>query len=372
MPVPCLLLLSSLAAHAAGDLPPADRWLATDMVAVGVAADGSLGNPDAGLGLVFDPDGAEGPFPPGGDVLLPGRAFETWALQAGADAWVQAAPDSGSDLELRWDPPVDDGRLAWLHGSVDADMLLVDAWVVLPWGQPVAWLLLDLEPTVDLDGAWLARSFDPDIDSPLDGSSRTSNAVQDGVVVASGAVDGRAWALAAVGGQGGICSWCSLPSDIVAGTSSSEGDQQLGLAVDLGDVLAGEGVRVLFAYGFGVDSGAAVAAAQDAAASVDLDGDGADWTDDCDDLDATVSPLAEELPGTGVDEDCDGVVDEDEPADTGVSGRDDWDQEIPAGDTGQDLAPATRQTGGCTTSTTGRGGWGWLLATALLLLRRRR
>ncbi len=372
MPVPSLLLLCSLPALAGGDLAPADRWLATDHVAVGVAEDGSLGNPDAGLGLVFDPDGAEGPFPSGGDVLLPGRAFESWALQTGADAWVQAAPDGGSDLVLRWDPPQDDGRLAWLHGGADTDTLAVDAWVVLPWGQPVAWLLLDLEPAVDLDGTWIARSFDPDIDSPLDGSSRTSNAVQDGVVVASGAVDGRAWALAAVGGQGGICAWCSLPADIVAGTTSSEGDQQLGLAVDLGTVLAGDGARVLFAYGFGVDSDAAVAAAQAAAATADLDGDGADWTDDCDDLDASVSPLADELPGTGVDEDCDGVVDEDDPGDTGAPDRDDWDQQVPAGDTGQEQAPATRQTGGCSALAPARSAPVWLLALLPLMLRTRR
>ena len=47
------------------------------------------------------------------------------------------------------------------------------------------------------------------------------------------------------------------------------------------------------------------------ACDVDRDNGGAREPDDCNDLDPTVGPLAPELCGDGVDNDCDGEVDED-------------------------------------------------------------
>ena len=338
------LLLAGSPAFA--DIPDAARWLATDHVAVGLAPDGSLGNDAADLGLLFDPDGPAGAYPVGGDALDVGRVFETWALaaQVGGAEWsvVQAAPWGESDLTLTWEVPQDDGTITWLHGIGGDDTVRVDAWVVLPWGRPVAWLVLDVEAAQDLVGLQAARVYDPDIDDWADGDTDTFNSSGfdsggAGYAVASGSWDGRSWALASAGpgddrGQGGICSWCSLPADVLAADEAWDGDRQPGLALDLGDLPAGDGLRLVFAYGFVVDEETAITAATEAAASHDLDGDGADWEVDCDDLDSSRHPGAQErLPG--VDDDCDGEVDEidEAPADTGED-REGWDSPIP--DTG--------------------------------------
>lgn len=386
------LLLATPPARA--DLPAPDRWLATGHVAVGIAPDGSFGNDSAGVGLLFDPDGPEGAFPLGGDVLDVGRTFEAWSLSATVDGapWqrVQSAPYGDSDLVLSWEDVQDDGALTWIHGIGGDDTLLVDAWVVLPWGQAVVWTMLDLTAQADLSGLAIARVYDPDIDAWATGSNNTANSVGkgvgEGVVVASGAWDGRAWALAAADGVGGICAWCTLPDDVMAGDTASVGDQQLGVALPLGDLATGDSVRVLFAYGFGQSGDDASALAQAAAATEDLDGDGSDWWTDCDDLDGRRSP-AEVERANGVDDDCDGEIDEVAGAEDTGDDRDDWDNPIPddggstdggstdGGSTAQDdttdgSSNSSANSKGCSSSPAGPGLLGLLVALALPWRRR--
>jgi hypothetical protein len=47
-----------------------------------------------------------------------------------------------------------------------------------------------------------------------------------------------------------------------------------------------------------------------AGAATDADGDGYLWCDECDDGSATVHPGAQEICGNGIDDDCNGFVDD--------------------------------------------------------------
>jgi hypothetical protein len=50
---------------------------------------------------------------------------------------------------------------------------------------------------------------------------------------------------------------------------------------------------------------------------VDADGDGFDADQDCDDGDATVNPIADEICDDGIDNDCDDLIDADDTEECG-------------------------------------------------------
>lgn len=300
-----LLILPALA-----ELPAEARFLADDTLAVGVAGDGSLINPDLGLGLLADPDGPDGVYPVGGDRLYVGNLFAPWAV--GLDdgtAWTMDAAYSGADgLALTWDDLFVGDALQRLQGRGGDGTLDVVVTVLLRDGDPGFFWVLDLTPSTPLSGVSFAAMLDDDVDYAATGDYASVNEGGLGYAVASGAADGRGLALAISGGVGHVCSWCTTPAGLAAGTSASTGDDQIGVVAPLGDLDAGTTTRVVVGYGLGVSADDAVSAAELLAATDDLDGDGAVSADDCDDLDDTVHPGAAELPD-GVDDDCDGTVD---------------------------------------------------------------
>src|SRR5688500_18091341 len=64
--------------------------------------------------------------------------------------------------------------------------------------------------------------------------------------------------------------------------------------------------------------------------AADADGDGYPAEQDCDDADASVSPGAEEVPYTGIDEDCDPATPDDDVDGDGLALADDCDDADPA------------------------------------------
>ena len=314
------LLLTTSAGLAAG---PSDLWLSTDRLALAVEPGGSLCSPALDLGVLWDPDGPTGERPVGGDLLYQGRAFETWGI-----AWSDADGDhvliSGSDVadqvdELSWDEPADGADVGTLRGTTTTDSFELVLTIDLPWtdlrDEPDTGLILftaqltALEAITDLR---LSRSYDPDPDKWSTGSSATANTVDDDTVVAAGEFDGRTVALATSGGQGAICTWCATPDQVLAGsTTGSTADDQLGVAVEIGDLAAGAQVEVVFVYALSLDGETALATARAVAAAPDRDGDLVTEAEgDCDDRDATVGPDQTEV-ADGVDNDCDGQIDED-------------------------------------------------------------
>jgi hypothetical protein len=353
-----------LAFTALADLPDTARLVATDRLAAGVQADGSLVNDVAGLGLRWDADGPEGVEPMGGDWLYEGWAMEVWSVAWADTLLVNGGPWTSSALTLTWDSG-GAGGLSWLHGAATSPEVDVEEWIEAPWGEDLLWITLRLTAHEDLGGVTLGRMFDPDPDAWLTGSYDALLTAEPGAVAAESLAEGRALALATSGGVGAICQWCTDPADVLAASAgTATGDDQLGLAVGLGDLAAGDSVDVVFVYAFGAGTAAAVDLASLALTDEDHDRDGVAAADDCAPLDGHVAAGLEDV-ADGLDNDCDGVVDEDAPAeDTATTGG--WSADVPAGTPGEGEVPESK---GCATQRAPL----WLGLLALLgVLRRSR
>jgi hypothetical protein len=326
-PVLAALSLGALlgATPAAADLPPEDRALAGAQLAAGLASDGSLCNGDLDLGLIFDPDGPSGPAPIGGDALTPGWCFELWAVRASdGRGWVQGEAHAGTTVAMESAALAAGPGIQALRVT-GADDDLVAQWdVVLREDEGLLLFVVELEALNPLPGVVISRIFDADLDAWVSGTYATLNRVDDAVVTAASAFDGRAVALSAGDGLGGRCAWCESDALLDTAPGESEGDDQLGVFVELGDLAAGERRRVTFAYAVGDSADRAAEDARSAAEAGDLDADGAADGDDCAPLDARQGPGLAEV-ADGLDNDCDGATDEGDGA-TPSTPRDDWDQ----------------------------------------------
>lgn len=311
------MLALALLNLALADVPRDQLTLSTDRLALGVHTDGSLINQAAGLGLIWDPDGPDGTTPAGGDWLMAGRALEAWAMTAEVageeQTWTNAGARDDSAFTLDWERVAEGPDALALRGVGADETVEVEQWVVVWPDQDAVGLLLVIHALTDLTDLRVSRALDPDPDYGFDGSAVTLNEGGDGVASASGTLDGRTVALASPGGVGALCSWCTSPDELLAGRPGPEtGDDQIGVAVSLGSLAAGETLAVPFALALDLDATSArdAAVALAATLSADLDGDGLSAAEgDCDEGSAGASPGASQQ-WNGADDDCDGEIDE--------------------------------------------------------------
>lgn len=293
--------------------------VAGERLAVGVHTDGSLCDAEGTACVLYDPDGPEGPIPLGSDLLLPGRPFETWAVQyggpGGARTLVAGGPDRvGAGAPLDWAPPGRVEDLAFVEGTAEWDDLDVRVAVDLPVHGDVFWITVDLTAKRSLSDVAVSRTVDADPDWFVNGSY--GSAVQaEGAIASAGSRrdEARAIALAVDGGQARLCGgWCTRPDEVRAGdTGEDDGDRVIGVSTVPTDLAEGATLRVRFAYGLGATMAEARERAGAAMLVDDLDGDGLTEAEgDCDDRDPDTGPGASELPD-GRDNDCDGSTDED-------------------------------------------------------------
>ena len=301
-------------------VPPvalAGGTLEGDHVAVGVNDDGSLCDGATDVCIFYDPEGMGQGAPLGNDLLIPGRAFETWSMawRTGDQphAYAAGAPDLRTGRSMDWSAPAQGEDLLYLIGTLELDGVQVELAVDVPRGDEVFWTTFTLTATEDVSDLSVARTVDVDPDAYANGGDSTINEADGSVAVAASRLSGgKALALAITGGEAGLCNWCASPQAVRDGIEGiRDGDYQIGVASPTVDLAAGESITLRFAFGLGMGDDQARERAAAAMAVDDLDGDGQTIDQgDCDDRDADTGPGAPER-ADGVDNDCDGAIDED-------------------------------------------------------------
>jgi len=271
------------------------------------------------LGIMWDPDGPEGEIPTGGDMIRVGYQWElwTWTYEADGDDYegTNIGPHDDSDMDMSWEGPWLTDTVHGLRAAGSNDHLEIEIAMAVSQEADVMWVDYSVTALADVEGLWLGRSFDPDQDYWATGTYDTNNISGDGYAAGTGEYDDRSIVLLGIGpsglGTGGVCDWCRTNEGITdAAGDSDDDDSQPGVAVEVGDLLAGETASVRFIYGFGIDETTTMDMSFAWLTEDDLDGDGSASADDCDDWDATVSPDAAEI-ADELDNDCDGEIDED-------------------------------------------------------------
>lgn len=311
--VPFFLLFSPTLALAGG-------VISGERLAVGIHTDGSICDADRSTCVLYDPDGPGGPIPMGSDLLLPGRPFETWAVQyegpGGAETLVAGGPDRvGSGAPLTWSAPQQVEDLVFVQGTASWEDLEVQVTFDLPVDGDVFWITVDLTARRALSDLRVSRTVDADPDYFINGSY--GSLVQaEGAIASAGSRfsdQARAIAVGVSGGQAGLCDdWCSTPDQVLGGDTGEDSDDRvIGVSTLPTDLAEGQTLRVRFAYGLGVDTAQARERTAGAMLVDDLDGDGLTEADgDCDDRNPDSGPGAVEV-ADGSDNDCDGAIDED-------------------------------------------------------------
>ncbi len=342
---PPILILALATAGATED--PSQLQLESPQLTIGVAAGGSLIRGDASVGIRFDPDGS-GSIPLGGDWLTPGEDFDVFTLEwtdtsGETHRLVDRAPRGDSDFALEWTR-----RQTYLFdvlegaGEVGPCLLAIRLW--LPEDQ--ATLGVDLHCTLleSVSDLSFTRIFDPDPDYGFTASYETHNTTTGGLAAAEGDLDGRSMVLMAdPDPSAGQCSvrWCERAEELVAAESSE--DIPIGVTSQLGSGAAGDELEARFVYAFAMDTETAQTMADTWLNTADLDEDGSVGQQDCDPLDPDTHPGSPER-ADGIDQDCDGEVDE-------GTGDDDGDGLSEAGGDCDDTDPSVQT--GCAGGETG-------------------
>jgi hypothetical protein len=278
--------------------------LVSDRLAVGLCTDGSLVSADSTLGIVWDPDGPEGPIPPGNDLLTPGYPFGVWALRFDGVEYTMGCPYTTSAFTLDW--AEGGSTLQWLSGTGGNEQVAIQVTAALPLDADVLYWSVTLTPSAPLADVHVAHILDPDPDFASYGDYGTDNTIGDGWIVGQGPYDGVALAIAAPGGLARTCAFCTTTEGLEGGdTAEGYADTSLGVSVDHGTVA--EPVTLQFAFALDLDAAVAAERAVAAAENDDWDDDGAPRDTDCDDLDpgrqVGVPGACDETPAADVDGD---------------------------------------------------------------------
>ena len=246
---------------AMADVDAEDRWLGNENLVIGFDADASLVNSTLEVGIQWDPDGPEGDIPIGGDMIRVGYQWELWTWTYTSDGeeytGTNLGPHDDTDMDMTWEGPWLTDTIHGLRASGSEDEIEVEIAMAVSQEADVMWTDFTITARSDIEDLWLGRGYDPDQDYWATESYSTHNASGDGYGIATGDYDERTMVLIGIGpaglGIGGVCNWCTTCEGIIAEAGESNyTDDDPGVAVEVGDLLAGESATVRFVYGFGL------------------------------------------------------------------------------------------------------------------------
>jgi uncharacterized protein with beta-barrel porin domain len=279
-----LLLAGAAFSLPAAATPPTAQILTGDYIRVGISDFGTLGSDGAiSPGILFDGAGSH-TFNTAYDYLTPGTPLDGFFITGTAGSAFTAKFNNASSFNntpsgvitlyngAAYNGTTYDQRAVWT-GTDTTHVNVVNDYHFNTASQALS-VSTTISALVDITGLKLSRFVDPDVVAAAGDSSATNNfrgatgvAATDlvyGVATSSGYVLGL-YTNDAVTHNTGIVNWNGSPSLFLAGTNIGDGDYVIGLGFDLGDLLTGQSITVNYAYVFGTDIAAAIAASGAAA-----------------------------------------------------------------------------------------------------------
>ena len=307
---------------ATAEVATEDRWVGNDNLAVGVHQDGSFVNDDLELGILWDPDGTDGPIPLSGDMLRVGYEWNlliwSWEATSGDEGRrVQGGPHTESWTEVEWLSKTDNEAVMGLRGQLTDGPLQIDFNIAALKRADIVVYDLVFNSEEELSELDVGKTFDPDQDHWFLDTYDTVNDSDDNWAYGASAYDERTIALAGMSEtsadiSGGVCRWCDNPGDMEESAgNSNENDRHPNVLIQIEDPEPEAAIHIRFVYAFSVGGEAAKDLALEMLDLTDIDEDGLSSDEgDCDDWNPDTYPEATELID-GLDNDCDGEIDED-------------------------------------------------------------
>lgn len=257
-----------------------------DYLQTQISEDGTLGEGGSRPGLQYDPTGT-GNFDPNLDYIAPGTPFEGFGVRYEGSGLLEnrnsvsnGSVGSGEDflftsLTDMSASSIFDNYVTWAGSARNGSMSIVHEFFFNDDDERIN-ILTSITANIDLIGLQFARAVDPDPDNNPGGSAITANqrgidnngdgdtldagdVAAENFVGSIGTISGQPLGLFAdtdfIQNTGIDFSCCSVtdPLSYLSGgdTSSSNADDGIGIAFELGNLLAGNTVSVNYAYVMG-------------------------------------------------------------------------------------------------------------------------
>ena len=272
-------LVLGLPTVAAAAPAPTNEILTGDYIKIGLNDKGTLGvNASTSPGVLYDGTGT-GTFNPAYDYLTPGTPFEGFTVSGTAGAAftatnnnsnLGAAAISGvltSHNGVAHDGVTNDNRAVWT-GTYGGLFNITHDYGFNDNGQQLN-IGTTIEALTDLTDLTFARFTDPDAVAAAGDSSATNNFRGATGVPESDLVYAEALASKYVIGlytndttthNSAVTSWTPATAPYLAGTNVGNGDNTIGLGFNIGALLNGSKITLVYRYIFGTDIAAAVQA----------------------------------------------------------------------------------------------------------------